>query len=146
MFFPSLIHFLKQEHKLNKIEETKTIPLFDPNLLDSNIKSLENKYKKILADFDLTLGFYFSVSFDLTNSLAKNFLINMNNSNNENFDMSNLSERREELRIKEYSENFTWNYHLIYSFHLYVDNKRWIMPIIHGYIEQTSKKRFNIDF
>ena len=59
------------EHKIYKITETKLITLYESNT-SIQTKSDEKKYKKIFLDFDLQLGFYFSLSYDLTNSLSVN--------------------------------------------------------------------------
>lgn len=37
-----------------------------------------------------------------------------------------------------FSEIFTWNYYGIAEFYNLIENKKWIIPIIHGYIEQKS--------
>jgi hypothetical protein len=59
------------EHKIYKIAETKLIPLFESGCCLKTRKN-EKKYKKIFLDFDLSFGFYFSHSYDLTNSLNIN--------------------------------------------------------------------------
>ena len=33
-----------------------------------------------------------------------------------------------------WNENFLWNYSLIKEFFSIVDDKKWILPVIHGYI------------
>lgn len=102
---------------------------------------------KKLSEFDLSLGFYFSNSYDLTNPLSKNITKNLKNTEcklkkscektlnreySKSFDCPQIS------FLENYSDFFAWNHNLISDFSKIIVNKRWIMPIIHGYLEQKS--------
>lgn len=107
---------------------------------------------KKLSEFDLSLGFYFSNSYDLTNPLSKNITKNLKNTEcrlkqsfektlsrefSKSFDCHQIS------FLENYSDFFAWNHNLISDFSKIIVNKRWIMPIIHGYLEQKSILIFN---
>ena len=37
-----------------------------------------------------------------------------------------------------WNENYQWNYHLIKEFFSILDDKRWVLPIIYGYVSCTN--------
>ena len=84
----------------------------------------------------MSLGFYFSNTYDLTNSLALNLTHKMSSINLLNILTPN---KFLDIRFSEnYSKDWAWNHHLIKEFSVSVKNKRWIIPLIQGYIEQKS--------
>lgn len=142
--------FIK-EHKIHKIENIHYIPLFE-EYNNKQMLSLEEKYMKILKEFDLSLGFYFSNSYDLTNPLSKNITKNLKNSDSKHkksFEKSSsfkdtnnyksMDQAHQILYLESYFDFFAWNHNLISDFNEKIANKRWILPIIHGYLEQKSK-------
>jgi len=142
--------FLKKkiEHKINKIEDIHYIALFE-EYSDKKMHSLEEKYMKCLLKFDLSLEFYFSCSYDLTNPLSKNITKNLRNLENKFRKSVGDKASKEILKsnpdlnfhvtyLENYFDFFAWNQELITEFMNCLVNKRWILPIIHGYIEQKS--------
>ena len=111
--------------------------------------SLEEKYMKCLSKFDLSLEFYFSCSYDLTNPLSKNITKNLRNPEHKFRKSMGDKSSKEAMKsnpdlvyhityLENYFDFFAWNHTLITEFHACLINKRWILPIIHGYIEQKS--------
>jgi hypothetical protein len=52
-------------------------------------------------------------------------------------DVREENEEEEKFRAEAYfpwNENFMWNYSLIKEFFSLVEDKRWVVPVIHGYI------------
>ena len=62
-------------HMLYKVTDVKYVRLFDmpPDATSSETKS-ELKYLQFFRDVDLTKGFYFSYTYDLTKSLQENII------------------------------------------------------------------------
>ena len=57
-------------HSIYKIEETKTV--YVPNSESRQAHQDEARYAKMFASVDLTTNFYYSYSYDLTNTLQHN--------------------------------------------------------------------------
>ena len=105
---------------------------------------------KCLSKLDINLGFYFSCSYDLTNPLSKNITKNLRNPENK-FRKSMGDKANKEIYksnsdlnfhityLENYFDFFAWNHQLIIEFYTCVSNKRWILPIIHGYMDQKSE-------
>ena len=54
---------------------------------------------------------------------------------------SKTSEEEETFQAETYfpwNENFMWNYWLIHEFFSIINDKRWVMPVIHGYINCSN--------
>lgn len=113
------------------------------------MQSLEERHKKCLEKVDLSFEFYFSISYDLTKPISKNITKHLRN--NENKFRKSMGDKtsRDSIKSNEeivlhtaYLENyydfFAWNHNLINDFMDSIANRRWILPIIHGYIEQKS--------
>jgi hypothetical protein len=83
----------------------------------------------ILGNLDLTRGFYFSYSYDITRTLQ-----------------DNITRQREAL-VKglahsdkhDYNDMFAWNHYLLEPAKLCIKNMHdWCMPIVHGYVDQAN--------
>lgn len=93
------------------------------------------RYFQFLKTFDLGTGFYFSDTYDLTNSFQTNTVAELNQSiKNEKTYSYCHSEP-----IKTYNHMFMWNYYSILDFYRILKDKRWIIAFVHGYIEQISR-------
>lgn len=123
-------------HKIYKVNFVSYVPLFSSSSLSSTT-SKENKYLQYLKSFDLTTGFYFSNTYDLTNTFQTN-TVSMVNSESPDYLPQKSYLFSECPTIKTHNEYFMWNYHLIEEFHQVIKNKRWIVPFIYGYIEQIK--------
>jgi len=96
-----------------------------------------NRYFQILKSFDLTAGFYFSDTYDLTNTFQTN-VVSMVNLENNSFDTKKSYKFGKCPSISTYNDFFLWNHCNILEFNHLLKNKRWIVPFIYGYIEQIS--------
>lgn len=109
---------------------------------------------KCLSRFDLSLEFYYSCSYDLTNPLSKNITKNLRNPEKvfrksagdkikkDTFNKS-MDAGYHLTYLENYFDFFAWNQKLIVDFATSLGNKRWILPIVHGYIEQKSLLNLN---
>lgn len=113
------------------------------------MQNLEERHKKCLEKVDLSFEFYFSISYDLTKPISKNITKHLRN--NENKFRKSMGDKvsRDSIKsngeitahpayLENYYDFFAWNHALIEDFMDSLLNRRWILPIIHGYIEQKS--------
>ena len=115
-----------QGHYVYGIEKTQMVPVtFKPRQTKE-----ETKYKNILTMLDLTKNFYFSYTYDLSNSLQKNSTFNISNNNNNKFLKCNDAFIWNSFALKPlldiFHNNDPMGYHMI----------DWIVPIIYGYFKQ----------
>ncbi|CAD8044044.1 unnamed protein product [Paramecium primaurelia] len=113
------------KHKIFTIEERSIVELFD-----GPYSQIESKYKKLLQDYDLEIGFYSSYTYDATSSLSKNIIPSE--------DVQNKNQKYHQ--IGQYRNLFMWNHYLLAEFDKIIKDKRWVIPIIHGYCEQSTIK------
>lgn len=124
-------------HDIYRIDKVKHFPLFDIQLFDKS-RTYEEKYRNLLFQMNLQLGFYFSYTYDLTNTLQNNMV-------------QNLHDLTKAKKLGDYrmcpGENlggacpiFMWNYFTLKEFNASILCKKWIIPIVTGYIEQKSFK------
>ena len=103
-------------HIIHTISETVTIPIIYK--IRNTVE--ESRYRSIISKIDFTIGYYFSFTYDITNSLQRNTLITSEDLLNESFPCNDI---------------FVWNHYplqLILSFEL------WIIPVIYGFIKQFT--------
>ncbi|CAD8126962.1 unnamed protein product [Paramecium sonneborni] len=113
------------KHKIFTIEERSIVELFD-----GQYSQVESKYKKLFQDYDLEIGFYSSYTYDVTSSLSKNIIPSE--------DVQNKNQKYHQ--IGQYRNLFMWNHYLLTEFDKIIKDKRWVIPIIHGYCEQSTIK------
>lgn len=119
-------------HFIYHIDETKLIPLeFYYRRPDKY--SDEEKLLSIFKYLDLGKTFYFSYTYDLTNSLQTNFL----NYKSAARDNSRLHEMD---TLFDHNERFVWNNLLLEPILKQSDiaTYEWFQPIIHGFIDQAN--------
>lgn len=80
-------------------------------------------------DFDLQFGFYFSLSYDVTSSLS----VNLKRSQEKKATIG-----RHFLPQKGINTPLCWNLALVEELAEIVTNPRWLLSMIHGYIEQQQ--------
>ncbi|ORY34868.1 SacI homology domain-domain-containing protein [Naematelia encephala] len=83
--------------------------------------SQETKMLNTFQQVDLSKNFYFSYSYDITNTLQTNLTV--------------CAERRR------WNTRFMWNHHLLSpAFHLEEPKgrSRWVLPLIHGFVDQAK--------
>lgn len=124
-------------HYIYHIDETKLIPL-DMNYKRPEKYSDEEKLLSIFKYLDLSKTFYFSYTYDITNSLQTNFIRQKKlatefHNNGKDYETKNTSSF-------EHNERFVWNNLLLKPL---IDNPdiatyEWFQPIIHGFIDQAN--------
>ncbi|EAR84569.2 SacI-like domain protein (macronuclear) [Tetrahymena thermophila SB210] len=133
-------------HKLWTIQKTEVLKLFD----GKNSSKEEQQFRKQLNEYDMTQGFYSSYSYDLTNTLNRNMMRNaleIIDSQNKYQNQLNLDRRYSQSKqLGQFCEIFMWNYYAVQQFYHILQNKKWVIPIIHGYLEQKNLKSLNSSF
>lgn len=124
-------------HEIYHIEETELIPVTN-NLKGPEKKSTEERYVQTFLNIDLNKTFYFSYSYDLTNTLQTNMIRNKRQS-------LRMNGNTELSAVFACNERFVWNGALLepvfQSFDKVYD---WFQPIIHGFIDQVKMSVFQI--
>lgn len=88
----------------------------------------EGRFLGILNNLDLTRSFYFSYSYDITRTLQYN-IIRQRNALNQGIQQPGHA----------YDDMFVWNHHLLSPAVKHLKNAfDWCLPIIHGFIDQSS--------
>ena len=117
-------------HYVYQVEATELIPLTTGSTSrfarDRNPE--EARYLSILANLDLTKSFYFSYSYNITQTLQRNIIRERT--------AVNAGLRRSG---HDFNDMFVWNHHLLEPAMGALKNPYdWCMPVIHGFIEQAS--------
>lgn len=122
-----------------KVKSTKLLKLFP----EKKTKD-EKHYIEIFKTLDLTSGFYFSYSYDLTHTLQENIVKSLqstavidrsraraktfysfNSGTNVNFDLQG---------IYDWKSMFVWNHDMISNLYSILTDKNWLVPLIHGFV------------
>ena len=128
------------------------VPLF--KTIGNEDRLNEIKYVQIFKEIQLTKGFYFSYTYDLTHTLQDNIIHqihlqklkedNETESNKSVFDCDSYNTyekiKANHLNFEDnykWDEKYIWNHFLIYEFQQIVD-KKWVLPITHGQITMLS--------
>lgn len=123
-------------HFIYHVDETKLIPL-DFNYRRPDKYSDEEKLLSIFKYLDLGKTFYFSYTYDITNTLQTNFLRHKRAA----FDFltQNLDPKTLESTF-EHNERFVWNSLLLKPVieETEIATYEWFQPIIHGFIDQAN--------
>lgn len=147
-------------------------------------KEEEAKFVQAFKDIQMSKGFYFSYTYDITHSLQYNVLRNVNKQREKgkqqfqdatlqkhvsemlfdpalaesksvelvtepNEDIDNVhtdhiknsigpSKRKKDLYS--WDEKFVWNFYLLQDLLSLIKFKKWILPVVHGYINVLSKE------
>lgn len=117
-------------HNVYQIDGTELVSL---TTSDSRLKpekqSEEERYKAILNNLDLTRSFYFSYSYDITQTLQHNIC------RERKLHQDGLSGSLP----ADYNTMFVWNHHLLAPALGALKNPyEWCLPIIHGYVDQSK--------
>ncbi|KAL1571080.1 SAC domain-containing protein [Candida albicans] len=125
-------------HFIYHIDETKLIPL-GTNYKRPEKYSDEERLLSIFKYMDLGKTFYFSYSYDITNTLQTNFVRNKKKATDLQFGV-NTNKVNDLFNNFEHNERFVWNNLLL---KLILDNPEvatyeWFQPIIHGFIDQAN--------
>ena len=128
-----------------RVDKLKYFPLFevDENFMKSPEYIKEKKYINLVQGFSYDKQLYFSYSYNLTNTLQRNFVESFKKQTDNDF--SNNAYRDEKGKISlEKSTNyfFCWNYyHMEEFFELVIEKNKmhesWINYFIYGYFGQN---------
>jgi hypothetical protein len=90
----------------------------------------EARFVSILKELDLSRSFYFSYSYDVTNTLQQNMM----------HDRQHLGVENPAFTPRmHYNKMFIWNHYLLGSpASLLKTPYEWCLPIIHGFVDQAS--------
>lgn len=121
-------------HYIYHIDETKLIPL-DLNYKRPEKYSDEEKLLSIFKYLDLGKTFYFSYTYDITNSLQTNFIRHKKAALDYTRQGAELTKN-----FFEHNERFVWNNLLLRPVISQPDvaTYEWFQPIIHGFIDQAN--------
>ena len=125
-------------HTIYKIEDTSMISIPHESVKEPHAD--EQRYLKMFQSIDLSSNFYFSYSYDLTNTLQHNladprFLVKPSG---EKVDITNLiSPQGEHISyVSQFQSKFVWNEYLMAGMENV--NAEWILPIVHGFVDQSN--------
>lgn len=115
-------------HYIYHIDETRLVPIGYQAKIDKN--SDEARYMAIFQNIDLAKNFYFSYTYDITNSLQKNLT--------QPPLASSASPEANDNSLK-HNDMFVWNHYLLSAGFESLDSKSgWILPLIYGFVDQAS--------
>ncbi|KAI9652281.1 MAG: phosphatidylinositol-3,5-bisphosphate 5-phosphatase [Alyxoria varia] len=121
-------------HYISQIEGTELIPIATNARYGFGGKnSQESRFHSILNNLDLHRAFYFSTSYDVTRTLQHN-----------------ITKRRKAMEqgqtptvLTDVNDMFVWNHHLLDPALKTLKNPyHWCIPIIHGFVDQSSVNVF----
>lgn len=119
-------------HYIYQVDATELIPMSVAGATRSRERNAdEARYLSILNNLDLSKHFYFSYSYDITTSLQDNII-------KERKATSQDSHTRADVG-RSPNDTFIWNNHLFQPAVSSLTNMYdWCIPIIHGFIDQSS--------
>lgn len=133
------------KHLIYTIKDTVMIRVCEPSIKQTH--PLEQRYLRMFTNIDLNSNFYFSYSYDLTQTLQHNlsaprFIGNDADIENEEPlpDWNNSNERGEKMEyaIRNVSrKRFVWNTHLLKPMSPIL-NRDWLLEVIHGFVSQSN--------
>jgi hypothetical protein len=89
----------------------------------------ESRFVGILNNLDLTRSFYFSYSYDVTQTLQHNIIR----------ERQALQDGLAEPLKRDHNEMFVWNHHLLEPAKSALHNPHdWCLSIVHGYVDQSA--------
>ena len=117
-------------HYVYQIDDTELVPLSSSSSrFKIDRQAEEARFVSILNNLDLSRSFYFSYSYDVTNTLQRNFQL----------ERDAIMERQHVPPRKRFNEMFIWNHHLLQPASNVLKNVYdWCLPIIHGFVDQAS--------
>lgn len=113
-------------HYIYHIDETRLVPIGLGHRVDKN--SDEARYVSTFQNIDLSKNFYFSYTYDITNSLQNNMT------------QPPLAKQKPVDEGLLHNDMFVWNHYLLSTgFQNLNSRSGWILPIIYGFVDQASK-------
>ncbi|KAI8364687.1 SacI homology domain-containing protein [Radiomyces spectabilis] len=119
-------------HYIYHIDETRLVPVGNHVKIDRN--SDEARYITTFQNIDLTKNFYFSYTYDITNTLQ----VNMTQPPLERKGAEN-DPSIGDYHPAEHNDMFVWNHYLLKSgFKDLTSRSGWILPLIYGFVDQAK--------
>lgn len=117
-------------HYVYQIEGTELVPLTTGSssrfYRDRNPE--EARYLNILSSLDLNKSFYFAYSYNITRTLQYNIIRERERLNDPGLHTET-----------DFNDMFVWNHYLLQPAHESLKNTYdWCLPVLHGFIDQTS--------
>lgn len=120
-----------RSHSIYKIEDTRLIKLFT-----TKSPREEKRYREIFKEMNMSSGFFFSKSYDLTHTLQENISFQLNRP--QGFARETLKVKlREDHELKDnvsWKPIYLWNHTHLNEVSQYLTDRRWLTPLIHGYV------------
>eukprot|EP01114_Cavostelium_apophysatum_P020199 TRINITY_DN6706_c0_g1_i1.p1 TRINITY_DN6706_c0_g1~~TRINITY_DN6706_c0_g1_i1.p1 ORF type:complete len:811 (-),score=116.42 TRINITY_DN6706_c0_g1_i1:131-2563(-) len=108
-------------HSVYAVDDTAYIHIPHPSVKASDTSD-ENRYRTLFFGTDLTKDYYFSYTYDLSNTLQYNM------TNHHTYSSNN-----------KYNTMFVWNHFLMEDFLKKTsENSSWMLPLMHGYFIQSK--------
>jgi hypothetical protein len=117
-------------HYVYQVDGTELVPLTtgSSSRFAKDRSPDEARYLSIFHSLDLTRGFYFSYSYDITRSLQQNIIR----------ERHALNEGHAHAK-PDFQDMFVWNHHLLQPAEGVLKNLYdWCRPVIHGSVDQSS--------
>ena len=121
-------------HDIYQVKDMKMVPLFRSSHVTQH-NSDEAHYVDLFKQIKISEGFYFSYTYDMTRTLQSNAL--QRNARQDNEDAPLVRELGEH---EPFASHFLWNKYLIKDFYACLIKKRWVMPVIYGFVTQKNFK------
>ncbi|KAI1912570.1 phosphatidylinositol-3,5-bisphosphate 5-phosphatase [Ophidiomyces ophidiicola] len=118
-------------HYIYQIDDTELVPLssLSGNRTKSDKHAEEARFISIMNNVDLTRSFYFSYSYNITRTLQENIAA----------ERKALGEGIQRALHQNHNSMFVWNDYLLKPAVSSLKNAYdWCLPIIHGYVDQSS--------
>ncbi|SCW03809.1 LAFE_0G18690g1_1 [Lachancea fermentati] len=118
-------------HSIYHIDETELVPISN-SYKKPDKYSIEARFLSTFLNLDLSKTFYFSYTYDITNTLQTNLL-------REKLKAVNRADISIPSGITDYNDMFMWNLNLLEPVFPCIDTVYdWFQAIIHGFIDQVN--------
>ncbi|CEP64749.1 phosphatidylinositol-3,5-bisphosphate 5-phosphatase LALA0_S13e02146g [Lachancea lanzarotensis] len=118
-------------HSINHIDETQLVPLSN-SYKKPDKYSIEERFISTFLSLDLSKTFYFSYTYDITNTLQTNIL-------REKLKAVARSDLQIPTGIPDYNEMYMWNSNLLKPVFPCIDTVYdWFQAMVHGFIDQVN--------
>ncbi|KAJ3383720.1 phosphatidylinositol-3,5-bisphosphate 5-phosphatase [Entophlyctis sp. JEL0112] len=125
-------------HYVYHIDDTLILNISEPveNELLEKRSIGEAKYLQTFCQVDLTKNFYFSYTYDITNSLQRNLSKPLETPV---FHGPSTPKPNQDPNLKPYNDLFMWNHFLLRNGFEIIDSSNvWCLPVIYGFLDQAK--------
>ncbi|KAJ3390138.1 phosphatidylinositol-3,5-bisphosphate 5-phosphatase [Lobulomyces angularis] len=121
-------------HYIYHIDDTEMLRIFSSTQKTENSIN-EESYRQMFLQVQKRKHFYFSYSYDITNSLQKNLEFKGNSETN--IKENNIKNKKLNDNNFIYNDMFIWNLFLLKPALAQIQ-KEWILPVIYGFVDQSK--------